>query len=375
MKPAIGDCRDNSAGTGFGSRLQLLAKSLAAAIACFVALAIGAPVTSLAGDVTVRVMTQNMYQGTNFEKVLAATDLAEFVLAVTQTYQETLASKPAERAKAVARTIARERPDIVALLEAGILRTGAAPATDVASDQLQAVLAELRRFGQHYEAIAILPGTDPEAPTLLGFDVRLTDRTVIIARAGLAGLRVQTSNMQVQDYLVNSVITLPVGPPSVSRAGWASVDVSVLGRAFRFATTHLEVIPPFSIQRAQAVEAIQSVANTNLPIVFAGDFNTVAGDPDHPTFPTYQLFVDAGFADAWKQKYPSLPGYTCCQASNLLNPVSALNLRIDLILTRGAVSVENIKVIGDRASDRTASGLWPSDHAGLVASIRLGGAH
>ena len=108
-------------------------------------------------------------------------------------------------------------------------------------------------------------------------------------------------------------------------------------------------------------------------MVFAGDFNTVAGDPAHPTFPTYQLFIDAGFIDAWKQKYPTLPGFTCCQASNLLNPISALSLRIDLVLTRGAVSVQDIKVVGDRAIDRTSSGLWPSDHAGLVATLRIGG--
>ena len=75
-----------------------------------------------------------------------------------------------------------------------ILRTGpstgpSAPATDVESDQLEALLGELRRLGQRYEAVAILPNLDVEAPTLLGFDARLTDRTVIIARAGVLGPR------------------------------------------------------------------------------------------------------------------------------------------------------------------------------------------
>lgn len=372
MKRTTGNSRGHRATSDPMPRLSWLANSLAAAILSLVVTVAGAP-AGVAGGVTVKVMTQNMYQGTNFDKVLAATTALEFVTAVTEAYQDTLATKPAERAVMIARTIARERPDIVALLEAAILRTGAAPATDVASDHLQTVLGELRRLGLHYEAIAILPGSDPEAPTLLGFDVRLTDRTVIIARAGLAELRVRTSNMQVQDYLVNSVFTLPVGPPSVSRAGWASADINVLGRAFRFVTTHLEVIPPFSVQKAQAAEAIKSAINTALPIVFVGDFNTVASDPTHPTFPTYQLFIDAGFTDAWKQKHPSLPGYTCCQAANLLNPVSALNVRIDLVLTRGAVSVDDIRVVGDRVGDRTSSGLWPSDHAGLVATLRIAG--
>ncbi len=368
MKRTFGDCRDNAV-----PRIRLLVMTLAAAILSFVAAAIGVTGSATAHGVTVRIMTQNMYQGTNFDKLFASTTPLEFVTAVTESYQQVLTSKPAERAAAVARTIAMERPDVVAVLEASILRTGQAPATGVVSDQLQALLTELRRLGLHYETVAMLPGTDSEAPTLLGFDVRLTDRTHIIARADLAGPRLQTSNMQVQDYLVNSVLHFPVGPPAISKAGWASVDVTVFGHAFRFADTHLEVIPPFTVQWAHAAEAIASVTNTTLPIVFVGDFNTVTGDPTHPTFPTYQLFLDAGFVDAWKQKYPALPGFTCCQASNLLNAVSALSVRIDLILTRGAVSVEDIKIVGDRASDRTASGLWPSDHAGLVATLRLGG--
>lgn len=342
------------------------------AILSFIALTLCLSGPAAAHDVTVRVMTQNMYQGTNFERILAATTPQQFILAVTETYRDILATRPQERAAAVARTIARERPDVVALLETTILRTGAAPATDVESDQLKAVLNELRRLGLYYEAIAILPGTDTEAPTLLGKDVRVTDRTAIIVQAGIAGFKLQPSNMQVQDYLANSPIVLPVGPPTVSRAGWAAVDITIFNRTFRFATTHLEVIPPFSIQRAQAVEAIRSVGNTTLPVVFVGDFNTVAGDPTHPTFPTYQLFINAGFVDAWKRKYPALPGYTCCQASDLRNTASALNLRIDLMLTRGPISVDNIKIVGDRPSDRTSSGLWPSDHAGLVATLSLG---
>jgi len=44
--------------------------------------------------------------------------------------------------------------------------------------------------------------------------------------------------------------------------------------------------------------------------------------------------------------------------------------RIDLILFRGFAGVDNMKVFGDLPSDRTPSGLWPSDHAGLVATLR-----
>jgi len=41
------------------------------------------------------------------------------------------------------------------------------------------------------------------------------------------------------------------------------------------------VTPPFAIQRAQAAEAVQSATRPTLPIVFVGDFNSVADEPRH----------------------------------------------------------------------------------------------
>jgi hypothetical protein len=85
-------------------------------------------------DGTVRVMTQNLYQGTNFVEVLSATTFPAFVGAVTTTYNNILATNPVERAAAVASEIARERPDLVGLQEAAIVRKGTAPATTVVVD-------------------------------------------------------------------------------------------------------------------------------------------------------------------------------------------------------------------------------------------------
>jgi endonuclease/exonuclease/phosphatase family metal-dependent hydrolase len=333
----------------------------------------GPSASALGDQVSIRVMTQNMYIGSDLSALRSATTPTEFVAVVTQLYQNIVASQPAERAAAVAQEIARERPDLVALQEAWILRSGAAPATNVVSDQLEALLNELRRLGQHYETIAILPNMDAEAPTLLGFDARVTDRTVIIARAGILGPSLKLANMRVQDFLYNQALNTPVGVPIINKRGWASVDATVFGHTFRFVTTHLDVTPPFAIQRAQAAEALQTGVRTTLPTVFLGDFNAdPRDDPSNPTFPTYQLLISAGFSDAWKQRYPSLPGFTCCQAADLLNPISTLSVTIDHVLTRGAISVQDIKLVGDRASDRTPSGRWPSDHAGVTATLRIG---
>src|ERR1700760_4149340 len=76
---------------------------LGAAVILAPALAWSAP--AQAEDAAVRVMTQNVYQGTNFDEVLAATTFPEFLAAVTTTYNNVMATQPAERAQAVANEI------------------------------------------------------------------------------------------------------------------------------------------------------------------------------------------------------------------------------------------------------------------------------
>ena len=339
------------------------------------ALAIGQAGSAMAEGMRVRVMTQNMYVGSAFSALLASVSTVEDLkAAVTKIYNNILASKPNERAIAVAKEIKTEHPDIIALQEAWILRTGAAgaPATKVETDQLEDLLNELHQQGLPYEVIAIVPNLDAQAPTQLSFDVRLTDRTVIIAEQP----DLKLTNMRVQDYLVNSKVIPPADagiPIIINTRGWASVELTLSGHGLQIATTHFDNFPQFqfAIQRAQAGEAIRSLTNPALPIVFMGDFNL---DPASLKLPsTYQLLINAGFSDAWKQRHPSDPGFTCCQDANLQNPNSELSTRMDLVLTRGAVSVEDIKLVGDQPSDRTPSDppLWPSDHAGLLATLRI----
>ena len=64
------------------------------------------------------------------------------------------------------------------------------------------------------------------------------------------------------------------------------------------------------------------------------------------------------------------PGYTCCQAGDLTNPVSQLYERIDIVFTRNIALVTGQSIlIGDTPAERTPSGLWPSDHAGVVTRL------
>jgi len=315
----------------------------------------------------VRVMTQNVYEGTNYEELAAATNFPEFLAAVTATIQGIAATKPAERAADIAREIARHKPDLVGLQEVSIVRSGAAPpATTVVSDLLQLIRDELAKLKQDYVLVAIVPKLDAEAPSSLGTFFRLTGQDAILARKDPD---LKLSNVQVKNFITNLVFPSVAGP-IVFKRGWASVDVKKAGRTFRFATTHLEAAVPL-IRLAQANEVIQGLG-TDLPVIVVGDFNAVPNDPADPTYDTFQL---ANFDDAWALRRPFDPGFTCCQDGDLMNAKSQLSTRVDLVLFRGMFRghfhVLDAELIGERRNDRTPSGLWPSDHAGVAVKLRL----
>jgi endonuclease/exonuclease/phosphatase family metal-dependent hydrolase len=313
-----------------------------------------------------RIMTQNMDQGTEFNAVVTAPPQA-FLAAVAAAIHDILATKPSERAAAIAKEIAQAKPDFVALQEAAILKTGATPATlTVQMDLLASLLAELEKLGEHYNVVAIVPGVDAEASGS-GFAAEIMVRDAIIARTNPGGQGPIFLNVEVQNFQANVTFPTPIGPITDKR-GWAVVDAMVRGRAFRLVTTHLDADVP-AVQLAQAEELIAKTGDTLLPTIFAGDFNANASNPVDSTHLIYQKLIDAGFIDAWTEERGSDPGFTCCQDPNLLNAQSKLDKRIDLVLLRGAVDVQDIGLVGANPVDRTPSGLWPSDHAGVAAIL------
>jgi len=314
-------------------------------------------------------MTQNMYHGTNFQEFTPAQTPQQFVAAVTTTYQDILATQPAERAAAMAREIAKNRPDLVALHEASMLRIGplSAPgappsATIVKMDLLQSLLDELEKLGEHYFVVGAATGVDIEAPSTLGFDVRLTEQEAIIARRGIDMITIAS---EVHHFSAVETIPTAAGPIPVPN-GWVSLDAVIRGQPVRFVSVHLSLGPSIPIQLAQAKELVAIAGATTLPLIFGGDFNA-DNDPSNEHYAVYQALIDGGLKDAWKRNNP---GFTCCQDFNLLNPTSKFSFRIDLVLYRGDFDVEEIVVVGDKQSDKLPSGLWPSDHAGVVATLQ-----
>jgi len=227
------------------------------------------------------------------------------------------------------------------------------------------LLDALAARGLGYATVASVNNFDVQGPAFVSGvfeDVRLTDRNVILVRKENLDRGLNVSNPQSNNFATNLVIQTVGGPITVLE-GWASIDIKNRGRTVRFITTHLDAFAP-AIRLAQANELLAGPANTDLPVVLAGDMNTTA------TTTTYTALTQAGFVDLWAQLHPGESGFTCCEVlPTIVNPAATLFERVDLVLLRGAIGSESIVIVGANPSDRSPSGLWPSDHAGLVATL------
>lgn len=320
----------------------------------------------------VSVMTRNLYLGTDLGGILSAGNVSELLAASSTAWARVLASDVPARADAMAGEIAAAAPALVGLQEATLYRTGpfdlGAPATTVVYDFTQLVVDRLGARGLHYDVAVTQDEFDGELPAFTSEglrDIRLTDRDVILARADLPDSSLLVTNPAVGHFATNLVVSTPFGAITILR-GWTALDAQVRGKGFRFVNTHLEAFADV-IQRAQGAELRAGPLVTALPVVVVGDLNS----PADGSGATYNDMVAAGFSDAWPAVHPAAPGFTCCQAADLRNATSQLDERIDLVLFRGAFHAGAADVVGDEPADRTPSGLWPSDHAGVSAALFL----
>lgn len=328
---------------------------------------IGLPVT---------VFTHNLYLGSDIMPLIsipspdAVKDVTPLLWANVQ------ASNFPARAKVLAAQIVAAAPDLVALQEVTLYRRqvpsdyqpgDAVPnATEVVLDFLQTLMTEIDAQGGGYVVVGEAPNVDAEVPISDGaggvFDLRLTDRDVILARD-----TVQTSNFVAQNYAAKFAFMAggAGGVPIALTRGYSHVDAAVGDAHFTFANTHLEIQAIQAIQTAQAGELLAGLAPTHDPVLLLGDFNSSPGMNSYPQ-------LTGPYRDAFDEAMTGGPGFTCCQAEDLRNADSAANERIDLVLFRGRFRVNDVTVPGtDPTTGRTPDGLWPSDHFGVLAHLEL----
>lgn len=337
------------------------------------------------GKRDIDIATINLYIGADFGPVLTLDpdDPAygqKLIEGVATIYGRIRQSDFETRADALAREIVGRAPDLVALQEVALIRRqspgdlivgGSTPATGPDLDYLEILMAALRTQGGHYEVASLVENVDVELPlfTGQGFDyVRLTDRDVILVRTDLPPGHLRTSNPQAGNYAAR--LPLPIGV--VVLRGWCSIDVEGRGRHFRFINTHLEdrLPPPLpNIQLGQAAELLLVPAQTSLPVVLAGDFNSDAFAGYSPE--TYSLLTNqGGFTDLWSVAGGRSPGLTWGHDQFLSDVTVPFVLRIDMIFMRGRAFEAEEGVVVDPVIG-TQRPLWFSDHGAVFGKIRV----
>ena len=377
---------------------------------------LGAASISVAAEIDV--MTQNQYLGADLTPVVdAATavpfDPAQFSQAVVQALTEIAATRPAERAQALAAEIAQRRPDVVGLQEAFRFACSPYPGFPTQPgmgcddpsirgafmDKLQSTETALR--GRYFVAgqvtnlnVAALPFVINGYPAVL----TVVDRDAILVRTGLPATAVdfvalgacaRPSDQGCNYQTAVPPFDTPLGPIAVER-GFLAVDVVVGARAYRVFNTHLEqrlLAPSLPetrlLQVGQAAELVAIALGTwdeQRALIVVGDINSAPEDvieAPYPPAPTpYQLFTGNGFTDAWTMRPNPGWGLTCCQTEDLTNRDSVLYERIDMIFSLELPRrVLNMKVLGTTMGDKTRppgnGGLWPSDHAAVAAKLQF----
>jgi endonuclease/exonuclease/phosphatase family metal-dependent hydrolase len=333
------------------------------------------------------VMTRNLYLGSSLGPALEAATPEAFVEGVARIYATVQYTNFPQRAEAIADEIQEKSPDLVGLQEVTKWTTGGLNPPP-GYDFLAILENDLAARGLHYTTAAIAHNANigPAPLALAGqgcvqpgpvitCSVQLEDRDVILVNDDTPGLT--WSNPQSGRYATQQAIESPVGPLSFDR-GWASIDAKLKNQPFRFVDTHLETEESPLVQEAQATEFLAGPAKGGT-IVATGDFNSAS---DGSTTTSYaQLTAPGKFRDSWNEALLG-PGSSCCQESNtpplapgaLNNPVSTLRTRIDLILSRGAARSDgdDAELVGDTPFQATPP-FWPSDHAGVVSVLHLGG--
>jgi endonuclease/exonuclease/phosphatase family metal-dependent hydrolase len=351
------------------------------ALACALALTLALAPASVAEAakpkkkrVDVTVMTRNIYLGGNIFHPIGSATREEFERKAGELWAEVQKTNFPARAKLLAKEVKQTRPDLIGLQEVALWRRGpdglkdgaTTPATQEVYDFLAILRRELKRAGLRYAVARVQREADIEAPIDAGYDVRLTMHDVILVRK-TRDLRV---TRRLSGNYVNEIgVPTPVGALT-SRRGWVAVDARFKGKRLRFVNTHLEAaLEDTRVKQAQELVAAGGPLGGRRQLIVVGDMNSDPTGKDSPSS-AFDVLAGFGLVDTWARRLG--PGYSCCTENSDLSDTTAAGFdhRIDLILAKPKLRTIRGVVVGDEARDRKG-GLWPSDHAGVVTTLRL----
>jgi endonuclease/exonuclease/phosphatase family metal-dependent hydrolase len=310
-----------------------------------------------------RVATYNLYLGADLTLVFGADSPESLQGRARAVRDQVVATDFPARAEKIADALVRAGADVVGLQEVArwsrvpLSGDGTPGPPTVWCDFLPVLLEALAERGSRYAAHAPNPTFSGQTAVSASEAMAVAGSNVILVRedAGVAVSAARTG-----DY--RATLHVPTGMPAlvleVAR-GWSTVDATYAGVPFRFVNTHTEAWDG-TVRDSQRDEVLAAEGDADTPLILVGDLNAEPAEVGMP----------GAFLDAWTEAGDSGPGFTCGQRPDLANPTSALNQRIDYVWVRGA-DVAGCRVAGAAPEDRTSSGLWPSDHASVVADVRL----
>jgi hypothetical protein len=349
-------------------------------------------------------MTRNLFLGADLGPAIQSPDIAQAIDGAGVIWNEFQSTKFRERAVPLAREIKRSKADLVGLQEVALWRLqatsdggappispvpGATPATQVEQDFLAILMAQLKKIGAKYRVVVVqeefegeLPadldgsdatGSGPLAGLGADIDARLTMRDVILVKKGSKVKLGKTRRGHFATRYEPSIsgIQIPVD------RGWVSVEASIRGKSvrgrrasvsrFRFVNTHLEAFGDPTIREAQAKELTQGPLDTRKQVVLVGDLNSGIARHNEPERPGDDLAFLA--LDAFGMKDNGAV-QSCCYGS-LFDVNAVFDHTVDHVLTKPGLRTLRAFVTGNDAGQRTPSGLWPSDHGGVVSRLQL----
>jgi endonuclease/exonuclease/phosphatase family metal-dependent hydrolase len=366
----------------------------------------------------VTVMTRNIYLGADIQRPVNAALAAQarggtpqqiLVALANATYVTRAIVDQTDftvRAGLLADEIAATEPDLIGLQEVawwrhGVLELGNVGdpnATETDYDFLEMLLDELDALGVEYVPVSIAPRADVEAPSFTGSpfdatmgadarDVRLTMRDVVLMHVE-DGLSVSDEG---QDVFAHNLQVPLLGQTISFDRGYQWVDVRSGAKRFRFVNSHFEAFSS-DLAFAQAAELLDEAVAEGRTTIFVCDCNsdplnsTIKGPPVNDTLPhkaAYELITGTGeypgesdFTDEWLEWAPAEEGWT----SGLSETVDDadgddFDHRIDMVFARtaagDALTVDLGLVTGtDESAKDPDTGLWPSDHGGVVLRLR-----
>ena len=332
-----------------------------------------------------RMMTQNLYLGANIGRLVLGEDPA----AIWGTIQFT---RFQDRAVALAKTMARHKPHVIALQEVShyIIKV-VSNDHEILNFSFQDVLMRaLEAQGLHYRAVAQSPGVDLTFPSKLdgvgdvtlqyqGYNLLLVDASI------------KVGNVEEKKY--DTQLNYPIGGDLevAFTRGYTVTELKKGMASFNVVNTHLEVYDPSHTQLAQAQELIEYINNVGTDMFVLGDLNSPSPNTSlagADQMAAYQSFLDAGFQDSFLDvNRDSMDTSTCCYSETLTEEKGDLSEgRIDHILYRkknnstvAAAIVKRVFFTGLDSSDKAPGALndsskpslWPSDHLGVVMEISL----